>query len=85
MAAILDFWFWYHGNSGKLSYLLLLRKLISGLTDCKLKEHVLILNYFKNLGGGGLPNKYDGYDRRNCWKTPLKITNMGVGPANFTP
>ena len=52
MAAILDFWFWYHGNSGKLSYLLLLRKLISGLTDCKLKEHVLILNYFKNLGGG---------------------------------
>ena len=34
---------------------------------------------------GGLPNKYDGDDRRNCWKTPLKVTNMGVAPANFTP
>ena len=33
---------------------------------------------------GGLPNRYDGDDCRNCWKTPLKITNMGVALANFT-
>ena len=38
-----------------------------------------------NMPGGGLPNKYDGDDRRNSQKTSLKVTNMGVAPANFTP
>ena len=37
-----------------------------------------------NKPGGGLPNKYNRDDRRNCWKPPLKVTNMGVAPANFT-
>ena len=38
-------------------------------------------------GGGeaGVPNIYDRDDRRNCCKTPLKVTNMGVAPENFTP
>ena len=35
--------------------------------------------------GRELANKYDGNDFQNCWKTPLKVTNMGVAPANFTP
>ena len=46
---------------------------------------VLIITYGSSEIPGVLPNKYDRDDHRNCWKTPLKVTNMGVGPANFTP
>ena len=34
-------------------------------------------------GGGGLPYKTDGDARRNFQKQPLKVTILGVAPANF--
>ena len=37
------------------------------------------------MPGGGLPNKYDGMIVEIVEKHPLKVTNMGVAPANFTP
>ena len=36
-------------------------------------------------GGGGLPYITDGEARRNFQKQPLKITILGVAPANFIP
>ena len=34
---------------------------------------------------GGLPYITDGYARRNFQKKPLKVTILGVAPANFIP
>ena len=36
-------------------------------------------------GGGGLPYITDGDARRNFQKQPLKVTMLGVAPANFIP
>ena len=36
-------------------------------------------------GGGGLPYTNDGDTRRNFQKQPLKVTILGVAPANFIP
>ena len=36
-------------------------------------------------GGGGLPYIIDGDARRNFQKQPLKVTILGVAPANFIP
>ena len=36
-------------------------------------------------GGGGLPYITDGDARRNFQKQPLKVTILGVAPANFIP
>ena len=36
-------------------------------------------------GGGGLPIITDGDARRNFQKKPLKVTILGVAPANFIP
>ena len=35
--------------------------------------------------GEGLPNIIDGDARRNFQKQPLKVTILGVAPANFIP
>ena len=53
--------------------------------DCK--------SFLKNMtctgsGGGGvgeLPYITDGDARRNFQKKPLKVTILGVAPANFIP
>ena len=37
----------------------------------------------RRLGGGGLPHTTDGDARRNFQKKPLKVTILGVAPANF--
>ena len=34
---------------------------------------------------GGLPYITDGHARRNFQKKPLKVTILGVAPANFIP
>ena len=39
----------------------------------------------KGGGGGGLPYTNDGDTRRNFQKQPLKVTILGVAPANFIP
>ena len=36
-------------------------------------------------GGGGLPYITDWDARRNFQKKPLKVTILGVAPANFIP
>ena len=36
-------------------------------------------------GGGRLPYKTDGDARQNFQKQPLKVTILGVAPANFIP
>ena len=36
-------------------------------------------------GGGGLPYITEGDARRNFQKQPLKVTILGVAPANFIP
>ena len=36
-------------------------------------------------GGAGLPYITDGDARRNFQKKPLKVTILGVAPANFIP
>ena len=36
-------------------------------------------------GGGGLPYITDGDARRKFQKKPLKVTILGVAPANFIP
>ena len=36
-------------------------------------------------GGGGLTYKTDGDARRHFQKKPLKVTILGVAPANFIP
>ena len=36
-------------------------------------------------GGGELPYITDGDTRRNFQKQPLKVTILGVAPANFIP
>ena len=36
-------------------------------------------------GGGGLPYITDGNARRKFQKKPLKVTILGVAPANFIP
>ena len=36
-------------------------------------------------GGGGLPYTNDGDTRRNFQKQPLKVTILGVAPADFIP
>ena len=35
--------------------------------------------------GGGLPYKTDGDAHQNFQKQPLKVTILGVAPANFIP
>ena len=37
------------------------------------------------LGGGGLPYITDGDAHRNFQKQSLKVTILGVAPANFIP
>ena len=37
------------------------------------------------IRGGGLLYITDGDDRRNFQKQPLKVTILGVAPANFIP
>ena len=36
-------------------------------------------------GGGGLPYITNGDARQNFRKQPLKVTILGVAPANFIP
>ena len=43
------------------------------------------LDYGRPGGGGGLPYITDGDARRNFQKKPLKVTILGVAPANFIP
>ena len=48
-------------------------------------EYTSALSTYKTRGSGGdSQNTYED-DHRDCWKTPLKVTSMGVAPANFTP
>ena len=37
------------------------------------------------IPGGRLPYITKGHARRNFQKQPLKVTILGVAPANFTP
>ena len=41
--------------------------------------------YNSRGGGGGLQYITDGDARRNFQKKPLKVTILGVAPANFIP
>ena len=47
--------------------------------------HSLQLINFGKTPGGGLPYITDGDALRNFQKKPLKVTILGVAPANFIP
>ena len=43
------------------------------------------MNLDLTVPGGGLPYITEGDARRNFQKQPLKVTILGVAPANFIP
>ena len=49
------------------------------------KITVMSSTMFPGGRGGELPYITDGNTRRNFQKKPLKVTILGVAPANFIP
>ena len=76
-----------------IMFALKLRKLLRGesastplgLRDIKKKLGLDRVNVNPTFPWGGLPYINDGDARRNFQKKPLKITILGVAPANFFP
>ena len=57
-----------------------LESMVNGRTSARMQ-----FKRWPLLPGVGLPYKTDGNARRNFQKKPLKVTILGVTPANFFP